>query len=172
MDRARTRTGCTATGEHSLVVRAAQLTDAPAAVELLRESIARLCVDDHHDDTVTLERWLQNKTVDHLERWIADPRNFVAVAELGSTLAGIGLVNAAGKIHLCYVGPGQTGLGVGSAIIRRLEAEAVRWGLLELRLTSTVNARRFYEHHGYEPAGPASPAFGVLLEYPYRKALV
>jgi hypothetical protein len=52
------------------------------------------------------------------------------------------------------------------------QAEAVRWGLLELRLTSTVNARKLYERHGYEPAWPASAAFGVLLEYPYRKALV
>jgi hypothetical protein len=52
-----------------------------------------------------------------------------------------------------------------------LEAQAQAWGLLALTLKSSANARGFYARQGYQPAGCAADAFGVLQCYPFKKAL-
>lgn len=155
----------------SYEVRHAAATDAAAAVELLCASITELCVKDHQNDPATLGKWLENKTVPNLERWVSDPENRVVVADAGGRLLGIGLVRSTGDIHLCYVRPGQVRSGIGRAIVQRLEAEARSWGLRQLQLASTCDARAFYEHLGYVPEGEPVLAFGVLQSYPYRKRL-
>ncbi len=46
-----------------------------------------------------------------------------------------------------------------------------QWRLKEIRLSSSAEARTFYEHYGFRPSGDAVSAFGVLVVYPYVKAL-
>jgi GNAT superfamily N-acetyltransferase len=154
-----------------LLVRVATPADAPRAVELLCSSITELCVLDHKNDPATLERWLSNKTPSNLEKWTVDPDNFVVVAEFAGELVGIGLLRTPGRINLCYMRPGRTRLGIGSAILERLEVRAREWGLPEIVLTSTVNARPFYERHGFVSDGEPSLAFGMVTDYPYKKLL-
>lgn len=155
----------------SIVVRAALSADAAEAIAVVRASIAELCVADHQNDAATLERWLQNKTAEQFGGWLADPENHVAVAIRGSELVGVALVRASGDINLCYVRPGATGSGVGSALLDNVEAQAQSWGLLELRLGSSCRARAFYERRGYVENGEPSVAFGTVQHFPYRKAL-
>jgi GNAT superfamily N-acetyltransferase len=154
-----------------VVVRGATSADAEASVALLVASITTLCIADHMNDPATLERWLRNKTVGHFEQWLADPVNRLFVAEVGSTIVGVALLRESANVHLCYVSPGMHGLGVGRALLRRVEAEAADRGVAELRLKSSGSARGFYDRLGYVPDGEASPAFGVLTEYPYVKDL-
>jgi hypothetical protein len=45
-------------------IRNAVPEDAAAACEVMRRSIAELCVADHRNDPAILERWLANKTPD------------------------------------------------------------------------------------------------------------
>ncbi len=73
-------------------VRRAAPEDAEAAVAVVRESITRLCVADHQNDPVTLESWLQNKTVDNFARWLASGDNHLVVSVLDSMIAGIALL--------------------------------------------------------------------------------
>jgi GNAT superfamily N-acetyltransferase len=152
-------------------VRVATTGDIDGCVALLIASITTLCVDDHLNDPPTLERWLRNKTSEHFGRWLADEENLIVVAELGSTLSGVALFKRDGTIHLCYVLPGMQRHGVGRALIRRIESEAVSLGLQELALTSTGSARHFYERLGFTPNGAPSTAHGVLTQYPYVKVL-
>jgi GNAT superfamily N-acetyltransferase len=154
-----------------VVVRPATLADSERALAVVRQSIVQLCVDDHHDDTATLERWLANKTPEHFARWLAQPDGLVVVAELGGCIRGVGNVVRAGKIHLVYVEPGFERVGLGAAILTALEAQARAWGLRELTLGSSCNARGFYARHGYQPDGGAEEAFGVLRCFPLKKAL-
>lgn len=153
------------------VVRAATPEDAAGAVAVVRASISELCVSDHKNDPATLQRWLSNKNREDFGKWLADVQTFIVVAELAGELAGVACLHATGGVHLCYVRPGRQGLGVGGAMLVALEAQARRWGLAELRLTSTVGARAFYERHGFVATGDAVPAFGVLSHYPYTKSL-
>ena len=154
-----------------VIVRLATPADAPNAIALVRASISELCVDDHQHDLATLERWLSNKTVESFLRWLADPDSYLVVAELGDALQGVGSARKGGLVTLLYVAPGRQGAGVGSAILSELEARAARWGDRELSLTSSRRARAFYERRGFVAAGEPQRKFGVLIEYPYRKAL-
>ena len=49
--------------------RIAEPRDADAAVRVLQRSIIELCVADHHNDPTTLQKWLQNKTVENYYCW-------------------------------------------------------------------------------------------------------
>jgi GNAT superfamily N-acetyltransferase len=84
---------------------------------------------------------------------------------------GVGLIEKGGDLRLCYVHPDRQRSGLGRAMVDELEKQASRWGLREIRLTSSANARTFYECHGYVSAGQPIHEFGVLWDYPYRKDL-
>jgi GNAT superfamily N-acetyltransferase len=155
-----------------IVVRQATLADTERALVVLRQSVTLLCELDHQNDVATLARWLANKTPEHFARWLAQPDGFLVVAELDGAVRGVGDVVQAGKIHLCYVEPGFERRGLGAAILSALEARAQAWGLPELMLESSKNARGFYARHGYEPAGCALTAFGVLECYPFKKTFL
>jgi GNAT superfamily N-acetyltransferase len=151
--------------------RIAEPRDADAAVRVLRRSITELCVADHHNDPTTLQRWLENKTVENFHSWLAADSNFCVVTESNAEINGVGLVHRTGEILLCYVAPESQGHGYGSAILAALEVKARTWGLDKLRLGSTVSARLFYERHGYISAGESTCNFGSARCYPYEKIL-
>jgi len=52
--------------------------DAPAACQVMRRSIAELCVADHQNDEAILTRWLGNKTPEIFASWIRQPDNSLA----------------------------------------------------------------------------------------------
>jgi GNAT superfamily N-acetyltransferase len=153
------------------IVRPATIDDAASAVAMVRASITELCVADHHDDPATLARWLRNKTADHFTGWLANPDNYILVAEEETELSGVASLNRNRDLNLCYVRPGRQRCGIGRALLIALEAQAARWGLDEIRLTSSTAARAFYERHGYRSAGNPRPQYGVLIDYPYEKQL-
>jgi GNAT superfamily N-acetyltransferase len=153
-------------------VRPAEVSDAEAAVDVVRRSITESCTADHHGDADTLAKWLSNKTVPHFQSWLADEDNHCVIAEAGGKLLGVGLVQRSGEILLFYLEPTAQGQGVGTAIHQMLEEKAKSWGLLKLKLDSTFLACRFYEKLGYQSTGAARPRFGMLHSYPYEKTLI
>jgi GNAT superfamily N-acetyltransferase len=153
------------------LARPARLEDAAAAVAVLRASITVCCVADHQNDPPTLEDWLRNKTVEHFARWLAADDLYLIVVERAAGISGVGSLHRSGQIRLCYVDPGAQGHGVGRALLTELEARAESWQLGELHLASSLAARTFYEHFGYERAGEPKPGFGVSICHPYRKVL-
>jgi hypothetical protein len=86
-------------------IRIAVAADAPTACEVLRRSIAELCVDDHSNDPEILRQWLANKTPEIIASWIARSDNSMLVAVEGDTILAVGSVSDAGEITLCYVSP-------------------------------------------------------------------
>jgi GNAT superfamily N-acetyltransferase len=152
-------------------LRPATTADAQPALSVWRDSIIQLCVRDHHNDGPTLERWLRNKTVRQFDQMLADRDNYVIVTGEQSVICGIGQLNRGGELHLCYVRPGRERSGFGSALLRALEAQGRRWGLVDIHLRSTEGARTFYERHGYVASGAPTAAYGVLIDYPYSKRL-
>ena len=141
------------------------------AISVVRASILELCALDHNGDGPTLARWLGNKTIETFAVWLRDPNNYVVVGVLEGDVKGVGLIEKSGDLRLCYVHPDHQRRGLGRAIVDELEKQATRWGLCEIRLTSSANAKTFYERHGYVSAGQPIHEFGVLWDYPYRKQL-
>ena len=68
------------TAKPSVAIRAAHAGDAAVIADLLRRSIAELCVIDHENNPAWLEPWLANKTPEIVASWIANPANHMFVA--------------------------------------------------------------------------------------------
>src|ERR1700687_1181504 len=62
-----------------MIVRDAVPEDAAAACQIMRRSIAELCLANHRNDPAILERWLSNKAPEIFKSWIR-PDNTLLVA--------------------------------------------------------------------------------------------
>jgi hypothetical protein len=89
-----------------LVIRDAKDEDAVQGCEVLRRSIAELCVDDHKGDPEILGKWLGNKTPEIFRAWIAQPGNNLLVAIDSERVVAVGSVADDGQITLNYMKSG------------------------------------------------------------------
>ena len=155
----------------TITVRPASEADASAACEVLRRSIRELCSADHDNDEQILAAWLKNKTAENVGAWVCSESNFSVVAVEGTKVRGFALLHRQGEILFCYVVPEVIRRGGGKLMLRALEQQAVRWGLNNLFLTSTLTAKPFYEHHGYVWSGTSVSIFGLHRAFPMSKPM-
>jgi GNAT superfamily N-acetyltransferase len=153
-----------------MIIRDAIEEDASAACEVMRRSIAELCVADHRNDAAILGRWLSNKTPEIFKSWIR-PGNTLLVTVEDNAILGVGCVTDAGEITLNYVSPDARFRGVSAALLGALEACAKERGNERCMLDSTETARRFYLARGYSEDGPPAGKFGASGAYPMSKHL-
>jgi GNAT superfamily N-acetyltransferase len=149
-------------------VRNATSDDGPAACEVMRRSIAELCVADHRNDPAILARWLSNKTPEIFCEWIRRG-NSLMVAVKHERILAVGCVTDAGEITLNYVSPDARFRGVSKGLLEALERRAIELGNNRFQLESTETARRFYLARGYIERGPAGRKFGTSSGYPMSK---
>jgi GNAT superfamily N-acetyltransferase len=154
-----------------VIVRDATLADAKAACEVLRASIAQLCIPDHHNDPDILTRWLGNKTPEHFAVWLADPGISVLLAVENDAVLAVGSVRNDGEITLNYVSPAARFRGVSTALLNALESRAAERGNSHCRLVSTETAHRFYRARGYADTGAPEGRFGTTSSYPMSKKI-
>jgi GNAT superfamily N-acetyltransferase len=152
-------------------IRDAVSEDAPAACQVIRRSIAELCVADHGNDPTILMRWLSNKTPENLALWIARLDNSLLVAVEHGTILAVGSVTNGGEITLNYVSPDARFRGVSRAMLGALEARAFERGNARCTLTSTETARRFYNSNGYVEDRLMAGKFGTSRSYSMSKPL-
>jgi GNAT superfamily N-acetyltransferase len=151
-------------------IRDAVPEDAPAACQVMKRSIAELCVADHRNNQDILERWLSNKTPEIFRSWIK-PDNALLVAVKDARILAVGCVTDAGEITLNYVSPDAGFRGASSALLAALEDRARERGNARCTLKATETARRFYLERGYSEDGPADGKFGTSSGYPMSKRL-
>jgi GNAT superfamily N-acetyltransferase len=150
-------------------IRPATPEDAIAACAVLRRSIQENCAPDHQDQPEILQAWLGNKTPQTVAGWLAAPSNHTLVAEQDGAVVGVALVTQAGKLSLCYVLPEVLGRGVGKALLKAAEDQAMAWGVSVLRLHGPASAREFYVRNGYISAGKEKSCFGLECELFWKK---
>lgn len=90
-----------------------------------------------------------------------DERCIHVLACLGDQPVGTGRMQADGHIGRIAVRKVFRGLGVGSAIMRALIAEARRQGLVSVYLGSQTHAQAFYEGLGFVPYGETFMEAGI-----------
>jgi GNAT superfamily N-acetyltransferase len=152
-------------------IRDAAPADAAAACEVLRASIAELCVADHHNDPEILKRWLAGKTPENLAAWIADPGASMLLAVEGDVVLAIGAIRNDGEVTLNYVSPAARFRGASSALLAALESRAKERGNAHCKLLSTETAHRFYLNRGYVARGEPQHKFGTSSSYPMSKRI-
>ena len=134
-----------------ICIRAARIDDAAEVCAVVRRSITELCDLDHGGDAVLLAKWLSNKTVENVSRWISHSHFFVA--EERGAIVGAAAMNQVGKIMLNYISPDARFRGVSKALVLRLEDTARALGLSQCSLETTQTALRFYLARGYVATG-------------------
>jgi len=132
----------------AITIRNARQVDRGAIWEIHIRAIKELC-KSHYSER-ELQTWTEVLKPVRYEEQISKGPFFVAVA--GDSIIGFGNLNQKScEIEALYVDPDHAGRGVGIKILQALENQALNLGLKLLRLTSSLNAVRFYERAGYKP---------------------
>jgi len=152
-------------------IREATPEDAAAACDVMRRSIAELCIADHGNDQAILGKWLSNKTPEAFRSWIR-PGNSVLVAIENDDILAVGCVTDSGEITLNYVSPDARFRGASSVLLAGLEKRALARGNKTCTLESTKTALRFYLARGYSERGSAGGKFGTTSGRPMSKRLI
>lgn len=151
-----------------MTLRRATVFDVFDLSRVLIRSITQLCRADHRDDPQAIAKWTANKTPDSIRDWIKGGAH-IWLAEHAGQVAAVGGLREC-DITLLYIDPDHTGLGIGSAMLNRLEAELIASGQSEARLEATRTAQEFYERHGWRLTGQCG-ARGDVSCFAMRKSL-
>jgi N-acetylglutamate synthase-like GNAT family acetyltransferase len=127
--------------------RQARIEDAAEVCRVIRSSITELCFLDHGGDDKLLEKWLSNKTVENVRKWISQWHFFVT--EEAGVVLGVGAMDDSGKITVNYVLPKDRFRGVSKALVYCMEDKARALGIEECSLETTETALRFYQALDY-----------------------
>ena len=109
------------------------------------------------------EEWANSRDPEWILEVLRDRRVWVYQAD-GDVVGWVSVT--ASKIDGLYTSPPQAGRGIGTRLLRFVEAELERLGYAEATLDASVNAEAFYRRRGYEATGPR-PKDGEAL--PMRK---
>lgn len=132
--------------------RKATETDAPAVFELRIAAIRHQCAGHYPAETIAL--WTEGNapSLDFMD-FVNDS---CYVIEIGGAVVASGAVDlSTGQVDAVFVDPRHTHKGVGSAMMRFLEATAIAAGLQRLNLESTLNAEEFYRASGFTSERPS-----------------
>jgi N-acetylglutamate synthase-like GNAT family acetyltransferase len=154
-----------------ITIRKAMPADATPATEVMRRSIAELCVADHRNDVDILAGWLANKTPDIFTSWVESGDGHFYVAEKDGAILSVAAINISGEVTLNYVSPDARFIGVSKAMMAELEAKARELGLSACFLTSTETAHPFYLKIGYLDEETLTSPFTLQPAYHMRKRL-
>lgn len=143
-------------------IRPYRPADAPALLDLFRETIRRVNARDYGPDQI--RAWASDE-IDP-EAWSGRfSGRFVAVAEVEGRLAGFAELEPDGHIDRFYVSADHQGMGVGSAMMGAIEGEAHRLGVARLSAEVSLTALAFFERMGF---GVVAPQVVVLRGVEFR----
>jgi putative acetyltransferase len=137
-----------------IVVREMCADDARQFLVAHHESVRGIAAKDYPPQIV--EEWAPMPISDEaVELVAANPNNEVRiVAEIDGQIVGIAvIIPKQNELRACYVVPKAARMGVGSALVSRLEQIALKHGLKYLELVSSITAEPFYASLGYDSLG-------------------
>ena len=129
----------------TITIRAAVAADVTAVARLIERAVRVSNVADYEQETIELI--VANFTPERFAQKMAQRDVFVGLME--EVL--VGTVSLGGdKLHSLFVDPPRQGQGIGRRLVGHLERHAINRGVAELRVSSSITARPFYEKLGYE----------------------
>ena len=152
-------------------VREALPADSEQVVDVLRRSITEVCGPDY-DDPEVIDDWLSNKTEANIHRWIVSASTYSVVCEDDAgVIMGFALTTHEGEIMLCYLLPEALHLGNGRRMLWALEDFLCARGRTQVRTTSTITARAFYQRNGFVSDGAPIKVGNIDGDFPLVKQL-
>ena len=131
---------------------------------LVEESDARGILDAHHNSIRFLakkdyppeiiDEWASlpitdNMVKNYIEKAMKEEATIVALLE-NKVVGFASVILANGELRAVYVDPSVACQGVGSELLKRIEAIAQQNGVTELHMPSSLSAEAFYLKHGYK----------------------
>ena len=146
-----------------MTIRRARATDADAVGRVHRSAIRELCRTHYTDEQI--EAWSGPRPAGHFAEVIRAKEFYVA--EEGGEVVGFGSLNPeACEVDAVYVAPAAAGRGVGTELLRTVEARARELGLKRLSVDASLNAVGFYERAGFELQGTGTHRLGNAVDLP------
>ncbi len=125
-------------------IRDATADDGPAISDLIRRTVRLSNAPDYPVEIVELI--VANFTPDKVAQRLAERDMFVyAIDERIIGTVGLG----GDRLRSLFVEPSAQRAGIGARLVSYLEAHALSVGVTELKLSSSLTARGFYERLGY-----------------------
>ena len=144
--------------------------DAGIISRIVERSIRLGCALDHRNDPRTVATWTHNKTIEHVQPWLADSRLYLNIALLQDKPIGVAMAAISGRVAFCYVQPEWFRRGAGQALVQDLETWLIAQGLPQARLNSTRTGEAFYQRLGYRACAESFTVAG-LHAIPMHKVL-
>lgn len=132
--------------------RPATLDDANRLLELRGNSIIALAV--RAMPLADANSWAARLTLAGMQQKLRELE--VWVAETGGTVAGWGAIRG-DRLEGLYTDPQFANRGIGTELLRLLEALTRERGFSVMHAHASANALRFYLQRGYEQCGPQTP---------------
>lgn len=132
---------------HKLTIREAVQSDIAAIHAIHMVSIKTLCASTY--TPAEINAWISNPDIERYAQQMHGSRKYLLAME-DNNICGFGAPDIAKReIASLFVHPDHAGHGIGAALLHAFEAAAAARGISELAVHSSLNARRFYEKHGY-----------------------
>lgn len=131
-------------------IRPATLDDASALVPVHHAAIDAL--PGTHYTAETRAAWKAAVTEEAMRQGLAHDATATFVAEGDNRLVGFSTLQVP-EVTAVYVHPAAQNRGVGTALLRAVEAGARIRDVQTLTVSASLNAVGFYEAHGYERVG-------------------
>jgi putative acetyltransferase len=134
----------------SFAIRKMRPDDARAFLEVHHAAVREIAAKDYLVEVI--DAWAPLPITErHVGGVLTNPDSeYRLVAEIEGRVVGIGaLVAKNHEVRACYVAPEAGRRGVGSALIREIEREALQRGLKFLEVESSLTAEPFYAAQGY-----------------------
>ena len=146
-------------------VRLYQAADSTVLARLFTETVQTINAADYSPQQV--ETWAGRPL--ELERWCRLlPGRVVFVAEHDSEIVGFTTIEPNGHLDQLYVHHRFQRQGIASALVRRIEEEAVSRGIDRIFTEASITARPFFEHVGFRLIAPQAVAVAGTSFLNYR----
>lgn len=129
-----------------VTIRPYRPADAPALLELFRDSIRRVASRDYTAEQIAAWAPDEIDPASWADRFVG---RFVVVAEVPGRPVGFAELEADGHIDRFYVSADDQRRGVGRRLLGAVVAEAVGRGLGRLTVEASQTARPFFEAGGF-----------------------
>lgn|SRR5215469_2781487 len=147
---------------NSIVIREAAATDILDLHRVHAASVKELCSATY--GRATAEAWASNPNINRYTKHLG-PDFRCLVAASGAIIWGFGSIDLAkSQLAALFVHPEWAGAGVGALLLNALERLAIDCRLNGLSIEASLNARRFYERHGYQSIENRRVRFSTGLE--------
>lgn len=127
-------------------IRRARTEDAAEVARLIRGTVRS--INRKHYSQAQVDVWSNNHTAKRFRTAIDENHFYVAVQD--GKIVGFGDFLKDGTFGGLYVHKNYQGKGAGSALLKRLESEALKRGVRQFSFDATITARDFYMLHGYK----------------------